>query len=1501
MSDPGATNLWTLSTAWPVLLLPVRLETRFTPTQLLLRVYPDDLHVDSHERDLTADEADWARRYWTTVWTAGADTGVEDAGWAELATRFGAERAAWIARVTEPTNPGDRPAPGTDPSLAPPPAIPDVSLRTTTWTRRATAGCLPSRWYVVAYPLGPAEPVVRVVGGDIPASLAVGPDPNPAPDPASDSTTTSTTTAATEPGVDPRTQPPVDDAIRWLVDFDQAEAVGMGIRLPRPAGGYARIFVYGVREDATDPATGRPVASTQALADLITAQYHTRGLGYVPPGAATNNTETTSSAYSRNDPAHAAAYQVRLSVEQPDRDDRGDTNSHVLAAALGLDLTEPPVPPEGEPGTPPPPAPRPGSATPLRRVRGGDGTDDVTARAMVTALWGTTWGYFLSQLTAGRFSEAAVRGAREHAMDYLRPNGPVPALRIGSQPYGILPVLPLRRWADVEGSALGRRRMDPAVVGFLGRVRQLVFEPAVADTQAVPRIRPDDTRPDLTLVRLLAMSPLARRLFGRNALGAEYVAYLWRFAELELRQEWRTELAVGAAALGQRLGLTPFDVRVTQLVHARESFPLDLPWVRADGAEPSAYLRNLTAAVRTAEWLRDAVDVVAPERTPLLYRLLRQSLLAEYVIAADRILGTPLAERAEAELVDVVPGTDTPTAWRRLQRQRPGSTQAVGAYLAGQESTRDVGAADLWEARSAITALVNVPARDLERTMAQTLDAASHRLDAWITSLATKRLAWLRRPAGGQPTGVHVGGFGWVTDVRPRPTRPAVPADELPPNEPGPLTRIPDSPGFVHAPSLAQATTAAVLRSGHRAHGEDPTGPLAVSLPSDRVRTAAWILDGVRQGQPLGTLLGYRFERAVQDHPLPALAAHIDRFRAVAPLRGSALDPEGQVSEAITTTSVVDGLALHRLRKAGRLDLVRDVGVPANQTDQIAALAQVLDDLDDAVDSVADALLVEGVHQAVLGNPLRAGATLDALGRGEAPPPELESVRTPRTGVALTHRVVTVLPAGSCADPTRWPVDATAQARAVASPEADAWMSSLLPASTRVRVRVRVDAGAGDGGSEAVSIVEFSLSELDLSALDVAALSVGAGAPAGCDLERLLLLRAADRADVPDGARLTLFADRAPEWGSDVLGLPELLEAATAARDLVSSARPLAVADLDLPESVASAGGQAEESEAVDEFATRADAVRAVTDTALAALRVPGQRRDGLRRAALLGIPGVLPAPWAADAELAALASSATTELGRRIQQADIAESGRDILSALIGRQVPLLGSFTPPNGVALEQVLARSAELQGGDPTAAAAWLTSVGRVRRGVDRLVTSVGYAEALGAGDTLDLRVAQLPYAQGDRWLGLRFEGPRVAGSRVSLLVHAPLADPWSGRVSMDSGLTGFVVDEWAEVLPAAAETTGIALSVDSPNAAPPNTMLLAVPPDGRPTWDPDILGETVEEALALAQLRAVDLEALHPTNPDALTDVGQLLPAAVLPMNVVGTDATATDFSRTLAR
>src|SRR5690606_31145201 len=127
-----------------------------------------------------------------------------------------------------------------------------------------------------------------------------------------------------------------------------------------------------------------------------------------------------------------------------------------------------------------------------------------------------------------------------------------------------------------------------------------------------------------------------------------------------------------------------------------------------------------------------------------------------------------------------------------------------------------------------------------------------------------------------RPQGITLGGFGWVEQVRRAAPRETVPA---PAGEEGPLEVDGRSAGFIHAPSLNQATAAAILRSGALSE-QDGSDLFTVDLSSHRMRLAEWLLDGVRQGQPLGALLGYRFERGLHDHELDR---YIAVFRRIAP------------------------------------------------------------------------------------------------------------------------------------------------------------------------------------------------------------------------------------------------------------------------------------------------------------------------------------------------------------------------------------------------------------------------------------------------------------------------------------------------------------------------------------------------------------------------------------------------------------------------------------------
>ena len=154
-----------------------------------------------------------------------------------------------------------------------------------------------------------------------------------------------------------------------------------------------------------------------------------------------------------------------------------------------------------------------------------------------------------------------------------------------------------------------------------------------------------------------------------------------------------------------------------------------------------------------------------------------------------------------------------------------------------------------------------------------------------------------------------------------------------------------------------------------------------------------------------------------------------------------------------------------------------------------------------------------------------------------------------------------------------------------------------------------------------------------------------------------------------------------------------------------------------------------------------------------------------------------------------------------------------------------MLPRFTAANAAELEKALADSTKVQDGDPFAATTWFQRMARVRDGVARLNAALSYSEALNTGEKLKLTIAQLPYDANDRWVGLPLKaGQSLPGGKLSLVVQS------AAPVDVRQPLAGLLIDEWVEVVPSATETTGIALQYDQPNAAPPQTILIAVPPE-----------------------------------------------------------------------
>ena len=73
LADP-VKEIGRLDASFPILMMPVRLETRFKTDlpkpQLWVRVYPDDCSIDTFEETLSENEITNARLYWAGIWAA---------------------------------------------------------------------------------------------------------------------------------------------------------------------------------------------------------------------------------------------------------------------------------------------------------------------------------------------------------------------------------------------------------------------------------------------------------------------------------------------------------------------------------------------------------------------------------------------------------------------------------------------------------------------------------------------------------------------------------------------------------------------------------------------------------------------------------------------------------------------------------------------------------------------------------------------------------------------------------------------------------------------------------------------------------------------------------------------------------------------------------------------------------------------------------------------------------------------------------------------------------------------------------------------------------------------------------------------------------------------------------------------------------------------------------------------------------------------------------------
>ena len=844
-----------------------------------------------------------------------------------------------------------------------------------------------------------------------------------------------------------------------------------------------------------------------------------------------------------------------------------------------------------------------------------------------------------------------------------------------------------------------------------------------------------------------------------------------------------------------------------------------------------------------------------------------------------------------------------------LAAQVPMPTLIPGHLPPSEVETVDVDDDErAFEFADALNHLATLAPEALERLMTETLDAAGYRRDAWVSAIHARHLEQMR---DSDPTGSYLGAYGFVLGLRPqrqpllltrRDGRPFAPHRGS--------TDSSEQGGFIAAQTSDQAAALAVVRNAYLTHAnEEAADALRLNLSSKRVREGLELIDAVREGNAPADVIGARFERLlyrrngqlIDNGQLPqdgGIAQHLPRLREVFPQR------QGPSASDEWKDRVVDGVAL--------LEAWREQGGSASgmlgtlPSGHAAHLEELFDELDGVVDAANDLLLFEATFRSTRGETEAATRALDAHA-GMAIPGELESVRTPATGIGFSHRLVV-----SFSNLPDSPWQTPQNLLAVVSPRLNHLAGLFLGDPNRIKWGF-----APVGSSDATEL--RSLESTALDAIDFV-WSAEAWSRSLNDPEAAVPLTLAQHLDsvamsaiAPTGAgqQHTLFLDRAALAAAgisdDDLTIPDVAELALRIARTIRAARALQ------PDDLSAAGDESGGVFNLEEGALRLEAGIAALDSSAASLRSRAAQLAAVQAPSDLGqaaldvardvvmanlngatldprLPSAMVRPFFDDyLDSVTRAADRLDELAlnTRAQIAKVTSLGGsagqemlvEVAAALVGRDMPFVMDFDLLAPESLDAAAALNVP-----PSELRAWTAQTARILGAVSEFELATLLSESVDADSVMpSLQVTQLPIRDDggvEPWIGgvvqIEEENPIVATTSLVQFGPGELRS-----VSMSGLALGVVNDR----VPLTDHTGGVAFRFDQPSARAPQAIAIAVPSathDGQPgpleeqapgwRWE-DLVG-AVDSLVEESRLRAAD--------PNFLDGVGPALPMTLYP-------------------
>ena len=608
-------DLGRLSTDVPLVLFPVRIETRFgvdasSNPVLRVRIYPDEIFVNMHETAVTRDEHAAGIAYYQGRDAAEGETAEL---WQQITQLMTPQRAAYVLRLLTPTaGGGTSGTSGTSASSVGLEFPTNIVFKPNDFSRPGEA-ILPDRWIVRTVS---SAGTFDFPGNPIPEPLTITADPQP-----------KTPGELTQiPGSNPPIM--IDDEIAWTVDYNRALSDGMAVTIPLSAaqatpvtGGFDKIMVFGVKSSFDQNET------TTLLEQLFDAHHYTRGLALVPQGTPTNNTEDNPSPLPVSDPDGIASFAIERNPPPSQ-----NTSSQVVASEALPDLPKPNVAPQNQ-------IPDPSTdGSILARVLGvhngvffnvaGTGAQEQwRARQMAKLLWPTTLGYFVEQIMSPAFNATHHDRLRQYFFDNVRGRGPAPAFRIGQVPYGVLPALSIANW-QARGTSVSEQ-LESSSQDTVARLREIWKNAALT---GVPIVSASSTDPLADLLRVLSVYPSAREIRVRNASGQLTEYERATLLGIDFQGPFNAAQSFVGNLLRQVNQPTWANTVLAGLVFNAAANLLSIPLVAPAAAQGenqflSTTLANLVGANNTLALINETVSLDPSLPGTVFYKLARQSVL----------------------------------------------------------------------------------------------------------------------------------------------------------------------------------------------------------------------------------------------------------------------------------------------------------------------------------------------------------------------------------------------------------------------------------------------------------------------------------------------------------------------------------------------------------------------------------------------------------------------------------------------------------------------------------------------------------------------------------------------------------------------------------------------------------------------------------------------------------------------------------------------------------